>query len=64
MSCDFCKRPLIAKDRCGMCQLCAVSYDRDQRANDGTIYAAMLWAAKRARYFALKRASTKNRSRP
>ena len=39
-----------AIDNQGFCRLCCASYDRARRRDDGTVFAAMVWAAKRARW--------------
>ena len=41
-------------DRGQLCSQCAKSFDRARRSDDGTVLAAMLWAASRARRFALR----------
>ncbi len=37
----------------GWCKQCRDSYDRAQTKDDGTVLAVIMWAAKRARWFAL-----------
>jgi hypothetical protein len=49
--CEFCARP----SRKEMCALCGRSYDRDAH-HDGSVMGAMVWAARRARYFARRAA--------
>lgn len=48
--CVFCTKP----EEPEMCPRCSRSYDRSRRTDDGTLHAMMVWAARRARRFALK----------
>lgn len=47
--CFICLRPFRRGGN--LCARCAVDYDRHAH-EDGTVLAAMIWAAKRARYYA------------
>jgi hypothetical protein len=38
----------------GWCAPCRKSYDRSLQDGDGTILSTIMWAVKRARYFALR----------
>lgn len=46
--CEVCTRPT---QRYVLCALCGKSYDRDAH-DDPTVMGAIVWAARRARYFA------------
>lgn len=48
--CTVCDRPVVPIGS-RMCGSCGESYDRARRRDDGTIFAAMAWAAARARRF-------------
>lgn len=52
MKCGICNLRLAGSGR--FCSVCGRAYDRNAH-NDGTVMEALLWAAKRARFFERKR---------
>ncbi len=58
--CEFCERPTPRWD---MCERCAKAYEAARRKDDGTVHAILVWAAKRARFFAKKRFFAEQRLR-
>jgi hypothetical protein len=53
-NCFICETP---DDGTCICDRCARAYDRATKNDDGTIVAAMIWAARRARKFERARAA-------
>jgi len=58
--CDICERPSTNGT---MCRQCSAAWMAARRKDDGTIYAIMVWAAKRARFFAKQRVRTELKQR-
>lgn len=54
--CEVCGQP--QERRVPMCRACQRSYDKDA-CNDGCVLEAIVWAARRARWYVERRASVK-----
>jgi hypothetical protein len=52
--CSICECPREGS-ACSMCRACTRSYDRARARDDGTVMAALEWAARRARWALRKR---------